>query len=98
MSVITAEWAIVEKAPSGFGPDIGIRRHGIRYDSLRVHTSIFCNEEHMAYKGFDLSGRSAVVIGGTSGIGHAMALGAGGSRCRRGAYLEAQRTGGADGD
>jgi NAD(P)-dependent dehydrogenase (short-subunit alcohol dehydrogenase family) len=29
----------------------------------------------MAYKGLDLSGRSAVVIGGTSGIGHALALG-----------------------
>jgi NAD(P)-dependent dehydrogenase (short-subunit alcohol dehydrogenase family) len=29
----------------------------------------------MAYKGLDLSGRSAVVIGGTSGIGHAIALG-----------------------
>ena len=29
----------------------------------------------MAYKGLDLSGRSAVVIGGTSGIGYALALG-----------------------
>ena len=29
----------------------------------------------MAYKAFDLSGKSAVVIGGTSGIGHALALG-----------------------
>ena len=29
----------------------------------------------MAYKGLDLSGRTAVVIGGTSGIGHALALG-----------------------
>ena len=29
----------------------------------------------MAYMAFDLSGRSAVVIGGTSGIGHALALG-----------------------
>lgn len=29
----------------------------------------------MALKGLDLSGRSAVVIGGTSGIGHAIALG-----------------------
>ena len=29
----------------------------------------------MAYKAFDLSGRAAVVIGGTSGIGHALALG-----------------------
>ena len=29
----------------------------------------------MAYKELDLSGRSAVVIGGTSGIGHAVALG-----------------------
>src|ERR1051326_6129308 len=27
----------------------------------------------MAYSGFDLSGRAAVVIGGTSGIGHAIA-------------------------
>jgi NAD(P)-dependent dehydrogenase (short-subunit alcohol dehydrogenase family) len=32
-------------------------------------------KEHMPYKGLDLSGRSAVVIGGTSGIGHAIALG-----------------------
>ncbi len=29
----------------------------------------------MAYKSLDLTGRSAVVIGGTSGIGHAIALG-----------------------
>ena len=29
----------------------------------------------MAYKGLDLSGKSAVVIGGTSGIGHAISLG-----------------------
>jgi len=29
----------------------------------------------MAYKTLDLSGRTAVVIGGTSGIGHALALG-----------------------
>jgi NAD(P)-dependent dehydrogenase (short-subunit alcohol dehydrogenase family) len=29
----------------------------------------------MSYKGLDLSGKSAVVIGGTSGIGHAIALG-----------------------
>ena len=29
----------------------------------------------MAFKGLDLSGRTAVVIGGTSGIGHAVALG-----------------------
>lgn len=29
----------------------------------------------MGYKGLDLSGRSAVVIGGTSGIGHAIAFG-----------------------
>ncbi len=29
----------------------------------------------MGYKGLDLSGRSAVIIGGTSGIGHAIALG-----------------------
>jgi NAD(P)-dependent dehydrogenase (short-subunit alcohol dehydrogenase family) len=29
----------------------------------------------MAYQGLDLSGKSAVVIGGTSGIGHALALG-----------------------
>ena len=29
----------------------------------------------MAYKGLDLSGKSAVVIGGVSGIGHAIALG-----------------------
>ena len=29
----------------------------------------------MAFKGLDLSGKSAVVIGGTSGIGHAIALG-----------------------
>jgi NAD(P)-dependent dehydrogenase (short-subunit alcohol dehydrogenase family) len=29
----------------------------------------------MAYRGLDLSGRTAVVIGGTSGIGHALALG-----------------------
>ena len=29
----------------------------------------------MAYKALDLSGRTAVVIGGTSGIGHALALG-----------------------
>jgi len=29
----------------------------------------------MAYKGLDLGGKSAVVIGGTSGIGHAIALG-----------------------
>jgi NAD(P)-dependent dehydrogenase (short-subunit alcohol dehydrogenase family) len=29
----------------------------------------------MGYKGLDLSGRAAVVIGGTSGIGHAIALG-----------------------
>jgi len=29
----------------------------------------------MAYKGLDLSGKSAVVIGGTTGIGHAIALG-----------------------
>jgi NAD(P)-dependent dehydrogenase (short-subunit alcohol dehydrogenase family) len=29
----------------------------------------------MAYKALDLSGKSAVVIGGTSGIGYAIALG-----------------------
>lgn len=29
----------------------------------------------MAFKGLDLSGRSAVVIGGTTGIGHAIAIG-----------------------
>ncbi len=29
----------------------------------------------MVYKGLDLSGKSAVVIGGTSGIGHAIAIG-----------------------
>jgi NAD(P)-dependent dehydrogenase (short-subunit alcohol dehydrogenase family) len=29
----------------------------------------------MAFKGLDLSGRSAVVIGGTTGIGHAIAVG-----------------------
>jgi NAD(P)-dependent dehydrogenase (short-subunit alcohol dehydrogenase family) len=29
----------------------------------------------MGYQGLDLSGKSAVVIGGTSGIGHALALG-----------------------
>jgi len=29
----------------------------------------------MAYQGFDLTGKTAVVIGGTSGIGHAIALG-----------------------
>jgi NAD(P)-dependent dehydrogenase (short-subunit alcohol dehydrogenase family) len=29
----------------------------------------------MAFKGFDLSGRTAVVVGGTSGIGHAISLG-----------------------
>src|SRR5665811_1381908 len=29
----------------------------------------------MTYKTLDLSGRTAVVIGGTSGIGHALALG-----------------------
>ena len=29
----------------------------------------------MAYKGLDLAGKSAVVIGGTSGIGHAISLG-----------------------
>jgi len=29
----------------------------------------------MAFKGLDLSGKSAVVIGGTSGIGHAISLG-----------------------
>lgn len=29
----------------------------------------------MAFKGLDLTGRTAVVIGGTSGIGHAIALG-----------------------
>src|SRR5947209_3002784 len=28
----------------------------------------------LAYQGFDLTGRTAVVIGGTSGIGHAIAL------------------------
>jgi NAD(P)-dependent dehydrogenase (short-subunit alcohol dehydrogenase family) len=32
-------------------------------------------EERMGYRGLDLSGRVAVVIGGTSGIGHALALG-----------------------
>lgn len=31
----------------------------------------------MAYKALDLSGRTAVVIGGTTGIGHALALGLG---------------------
>ena len=29
----------------------------------------------MSYKGFDLAGRVAVVVGGTSGIGHALARG-----------------------
>jgi NAD(P)-dependent dehydrogenase (short-subunit alcohol dehydrogenase family) len=29
----------------------------------------------MAFKGFDLAGRTAVVVGGTSGIGHAISLG-----------------------
>src|ERR1035438_1415266 len=29
----------------------------------------------MAYKTLDLSGRTAIVIGGTSGIGHALSLG-----------------------
>ncbi len=31
----------------------------------------------MVYQGFALTGKTAVVIGGTSGIGHAIALGVG---------------------
>src|SRR5271157_1720380 len=37
--------------------------------------SFLSQDERMAYKPLDLSGRTAVVIGGTSGIGHALALG-----------------------
>ncbi len=35
----------------------------------------YVKEERMGYRGLDLSGRVAVVVGGTSGIGHALALG-----------------------
>jgi hypothetical protein len=37
----------------------------------------------MGHPLFDLSGKSAVVVGGTSGIGLAMAIGRGGRRCCR---------------
>ncbi len=76
MSVINVECAIVEEASiKRRTVETSRAASRIRYDSLRVHISIYCDEEHMAYKGLDLSGRSAVVIGGTSGIGHAIALG-----------------------
>src|SRR5439155_27176554 len=45
-----------------------------RNAALVVQSTISLREITMAYQGFDLTGKTAVVIGGTSGIGHAIAL------------------------
>ena len=39
----------------------------------RLDSSLAVTEDHMAYKGFDLSGKVALVTGGNSGIGLGMA-------------------------
>ena len=48
-----------------------------KFDMIQCNAPYSCiaRIERWRYKGLDLSGKSAVVIGGTSGIGHAVALG-----------------------
>jgi NAD(P)-dependent dehydrogenase (short-subunit alcohol dehydrogenase family) len=49
---------------------------GARHAVWRLHSGVFRKaRESMGYRGLDLDGRTAVVIGGTSGIGRVLALG-----------------------
>src|ERR1017187_7605724 len=50
-------------------------RHGFGMIRFKGHLCAEKDGIRMAFKALDLSGRTAVVIGGTSGIGHALALG-----------------------